>query len=223
VSAEVRQKLEAVADAQVKARGRIARPTCAAHRQETGRWRAGLGSNSASGFGAMLAARPPTAKLYVYAFDGIAYPVENAGPELAAWERALTCITAGGNTSVGVAVEQMRAEEAVRRADRRRHGRGRERRPEVRRPSLLKYREELKADPAVCFVEDARRERAVGAVVQQGRDHGGRLPSSAGTTTRCRTSCPSWPALAKMELLQEILELPAARAEVWRSSWRAGA
>ena len=43
-------------------------------------------------------------ELYVYAFDSIAYPVEAAGPELSAWEKALTGITAGGNTSVGVVI-----------------------------------------------------------------------------------------------------------------------
>ena len=34
--------------------------------------------------------------LYVYAFDTIAYPIESAGDDLAAWEKALKGITAGG-------------------------------------------------------------------------------------------------------------------------------
>ncbi len=46
--------------------------------------------------------------LYVYAFDTIAYPIEAAGADLAAWEKALKGITAGGRTSCGVALETMR-------------------------------------------------------------------------------------------------------------------
>jgi intein/homing endonuclease len=46
--------------------------------------------------------------LYVYAFDTIAYPIERAGTTLADWERALAGIHAGGGTSCGVALEQMR-------------------------------------------------------------------------------------------------------------------
>src|SRR5258707_1263939 len=91
-------------------------------------------------------------ELFVYAFDSIAYPVEAAGPELSAWERALTGITAGGNTSVGVGIEQLRrkkqlVEQIVVVTDE-----GENADPKFV-PALLKYREELKADPAVCFVK----------------------------------------------------------------------
>src|SRR5439155_4188659 len=93
-------------------------------------------------------------ELFVYAFDSIAYPVESAGPDLAAWERALTGITAGGNTSVGVGVEQLRrkkqlVEQIVVVTDE-----GENAEPRFV-PALTKYGEELKADPAVCFVKVA--------------------------------------------------------------------
>src|SRR5205085_2573768 len=104
VSAEVRKKLEAVADAQVKARGRIARPT-ALLIDKSGSMSQAI--EIGKRLGSLLAAVADK-ELFVYAFDSIAYPVESAGPDLAAWERALTGITAGGNTSVGVGVEQLR-------------------------------------------------------------------------------------------------------------------
>ncbi|MBY0461184.1 MAG: hypothetical protein K2V38_28000, partial [Gemmataceae bacterium] len=104
VSAAVRAKLEAVADAQVKARGRIARPT-ALLIDKSGSMSQAI--EIGKRLGALLAAVTDK-ELFVYAFDSIAYPVEAAGPELAAWERALTGIAAGGNTSVGVGVEMLR-------------------------------------------------------------------------------------------------------------------
>lgn len=98
---EVKAKLDAVADTQVKARGRIARPTALLIDKSGSMTQAiEIGKR----LGALLAAVADK-ELFVYAFDTIAYPVEAAGPELAAWERALTGITAGGGTSVGVGIE----------------------------------------------------------------------------------------------------------------------
>lgn len=202
VSAEVRKKLEAVADAQVKARGRIARPT-ALLIDKSGSMEAAI--ELGKRVGAMLAAVADR-ELYVYAFDGIAYPVETAGPELAAWERALTGITAGGNTSVGVAVEQLRrkkqyVEQIVVVTDE-----GENADPKFV-PSLLKYREELKADPMVCFVKtpgattQMELECKAAGIMADAYQFGGdyyALPNLVPILAR-----PS-----KMELLQEILEYP---------------
>ena len=113
--------------------------------------------------------------LYVYAFDTIAYPIEAAGADLAAWEKALKGITAGGGTSCGVAVEMHAAQEAVRRADHPRHRRG-ENTPPLFVETLKKYREEVKADPNVCFVRTPGGADAARGPVPAGGDHGRRVP-----------------------------------------------
>jgi hypothetical protein len=191
-----------VADAQVKARGRIARPT-ALLIDKSGSM--SLAIELGKRLGALLAAVADR-ELYVYAFDTIAYPVEAAGPELAAWERALTGITAGGGTSVGVAVEMLRrkkqyVEQLVVVTDEEENGDPRF------VPTLLKYREELKADPAICFVktpgaktqlEDECRKAGLVADAYQFAGDYYALPNLVPLLAR-----PS-----KLELLQEILEYP---------------
>ena len=76
---------------------------------------------------------------------------EPAGTELADWERALQGIGAGGSTSCGVALEYMLrkrqyAEQLILVTD---EG---ENTPPLFADSLKKYREAMKAEPAVCFV-----------------------------------------------------------------------
>lgn len=202
VSAAVKVQLQAVADAQVKARGRIARPTALLIDKSGSMSQAiELGKR----LGAMLAAVSDR-ELYVYAFDSIAYPVEAAGPELSAWEKALTGITAGGNTSVGVGVEMLRrkkqyVEQIVVVTDE-----GENAEPRFV-PALVKYRDELKADPAVCFVkvagattqlEDECKKAGLAADAYQFAGDYYALPNLIPILVR-----PS-----KLELLQEILEYP---------------
>jgi hypothetical protein len=209
VSAELKAKLEAVADAQVKARGRIARPT-ALLIDKSGSMSQAI--EIGKRLGALLAAVADK-DLFVYAFDTIAYPVESAGPELSAWERAMTGITAGGGTSVGVAVEQLRrkkqfVEQLVVVTDE-------EENTEPKFvPALQKYCTELKADPTVCFVkvsgattqlEDECKKAGITADAYQFNGDYYALPNLVPLLAR-----PS-----KLELLQEILEypLPARRVE----------
>lgn len=202
VSAEVKARLEAIADAQVKARGRIARPT-ALLIDKSGSMSQAI--EIGKRLGALLAAVADR-DLFVYAFDTIAYPIESAGSELAAWERAMTGITAGGGTSVGVAVEQLRrkkqfVEQIVVVTDE-------EENTEPKFvPALKKYREELKADPTVCFV------KVTGATPQLENEC-----KSAGITADAYQFNGDYYALpnlvpllarpSKLELLQEILEYP---------------
>src|SRR5262249_52441978 len=92
-----------------------------------------------------------TRELYVYAFDTVAYPVESAGSDLAAWEKAMKGITAGGPTPCRRPPEMMRrkkqyAEQIVRVTDED------ENTDPLFVPTFKKYREEVKADPNVCFV-----------------------------------------------------------------------
>jgi len=199
---EVKQKLDAIADTQVKARGRIARPT-ALLIDKSGSMSQAI--EIGKRLGSLLAAVADK-ELFVYAFDSIAYPVEAAGPDLAAWEKALTGITAGGNTSVGVGVDQLRrkkqyVEQLVVVTDE-----GENADPKFV-PMLQKYRAEMKADPAVCFVkvtgattqlEDEC--KAAGIMTDAYQFHGDyyALPNLVPLLAR-----PS-----KLELLQEILEYP---------------
>jgi hypothetical protein len=209
LSAEVKAKLEGIADAQVKARGRIARPT-ALLIDKSGSMSQAI--EIGKRLGALLAAVADR-ELFVYAFDTIAYPVESGGTELAAWERAFTGITAGGGTSVGVAVEQLRrkkqfVEQLVIVTDEEENSD-----PKFV-PALQKYREELKADPTVCFVkvtgatsqlEDECKKAGIMTDAYQFNGDYYALPNLVPLLAR-----PS-----KLELLQEILEypLPVRRAE----------
>ena len=96
--------LDEVTEARVKARGRITRPT-ALLLDKSGSMDVAL--EVGRQLGAMISA-VCAADLFAYAFDTIAYPVEPAGPTLAAWEAALLGIHAGGSTSCGSALDALR-------------------------------------------------------------------------------------------------------------------
>lgn len=104
VSGELAEKLDAVTEAQVKAKGRITRPT-AMLLDKSGSMDVAI--ELGKQLGAMISSITE-AEFVAYAFDTIAYPIESAGTALAEWEKALTGITAGGGTSCGVAIEIMR-------------------------------------------------------------------------------------------------------------------
>lgn len=104
VSGELAEKLDAVTEAQVRAKGRITRST-ALMIDKSGSMSVAI--ELGRQLGAMISAISD-AELVAYAFDTIAYPIESQGTSLADWEKALTGITAGGGTSCGVAIEMMR-------------------------------------------------------------------------------------------------------------------
>ena len=145
-------------------------------------------------------------ELYVYAFDTMAYPIDKAGNDLSSWERALTGITAGGGTSIGVALQTMLlkkqyVEQIILVTDE-----GENQGP-LFVPTLAKYREAVKADPNVCIV---------------------RTPgSTTGLETQCRKAgvnvdvfqfggdyyalpnlVPLLSKPSKLDLLMEILDYP---------------
>jgi hypothetical protein len=136
----------------------------------------------------------------------MAYPVEPAGDDLAQWERALEGISAGGGTSCGVALEYMRrkrqyVEQIILVTD---EG---ENTPPLFVDALKKYREEVKADPNVCFVktpgavahlESACQRAGIVADAFQFTGDYYALPNLVPLLTR-----PS-----KLELLMEIMEYP---------------
>jgi len=202
LSDEVRRTLEEVADAQVKAKGRINRPT-ALLIDKSGSMNVAI--ELGKRIGALVSSVSAQA-LYVYAFDTIAYPIESAGADLAAWEKALMGITAGGNTSCGVALETMRrkrqyVEQIIVVTDEE------ENTAPLFVETLKKYREEVKADPTVYFVrtpgartllEDQCRSAGIMADAFQFTGDYYALPNLVPLLSR-----PS-----KLELLTEILEYP---------------
>jgi hypothetical protein len=208
VSADVRAKLDAVADAQVKAKGRIRRPT-ALLIDKSGSMAVAI--ELGKRIGAMLST-VCEAPLYVYAFDTMAYPVDagNGAADLASWERALAGITAGGGTSCGVGLETMRlkgqvVEQVILVTDE-----GENTGP-LFAPTLQKYAKALGvAEPNVCIVrtpgasdgvEKQCRQAGLGVdVFQFGGDYYA-LPNLIPLLSR-----PS-----KLELLMEIMDYPLPR------------
>jgi hypothetical protein len=202
LSSEMKSKLEGIADAQVKAKGRIERPT-ALLIDKSGSMAAAI--ELGKRIGAMLSA-VCAAELYVYAFDTIAYPIERAGDDVASWERALLGITAGGGTSCGVAVEAMRlkgqyVEQIVLVTDE-----GENRAP-LFAPTLEKYRDSVKADPNVCVVRVPGSGNAIETTC-------GRIGVTvdvfefSGDYYALPNLIPLLSRPSKLELLMEILEYP---------------
>ena len=147
LSADVRKKLEQVADTQVKSKGRIQRPTALFIDKSSSM---ALAIELGKRIGSLISAICEK-ELFVYAFDTVAYPIERAGDDLASWEKALKGITAGGGTSCGVPLDFMArkrqyVEQIIVVTDEE------ENTPPLFVEALLKYREAVKADPNVCFV-----------------------------------------------------------------------
>jgi hypothetical protein len=148
VSQDVVDKLDAVTEAQVRARGAITRPT-ALLIDKSGSMHESI--EMGKQIGAMIAG-VCQAELYAYAFDTLGYPIKVAGPSLAEWERALRGINAGGATSCGVALEMMRrkrqaVEQIVLVTDE-----GENNAPTFVE-TLMRYRQELTVDPNIVFVK----------------------------------------------------------------------
>jgi hypothetical protein len=110
VDAQTTARLEHAASAQLRKRGRITKTTALlvdksgsmTEALEVGKRIAALVSDVAE------------AKLYVYAFDTIGYPVVSAGSgALSDWERAFQNLYAQGGTSIGAPLEMMRLRRQV--------------------------------------------------------------------------------------------------------------
>jgi hypothetical protein len=103
VSGEMRKALEDVADTQIKAKGRISRPTALLVDKSSSMHEAiELGKR----IGAMVSAICEN-ELYTYAFDTMAHEITAAGKDLADWDRAFQGIIASGATSCGVALKYL--------------------------------------------------------------------------------------------------------------------
>ncbi|HNT77945.1 MAG TPA: hypothetical protein PKH77_23270, partial [Anaerolineae bacterium] len=148
------EQLDAVTEAQVKATGVIKRPT-ALLIDKSGSMTVAI--EVGKQLGAMISAICE-ADLFAYAFDTAAYPVQpkrgllGGAPSLAAWEKALTGIQAGGATSCGVALDWMRkqnqrVEQIVMITDEQ------ENRAPLFENAYQEYVEALAVRPAVIFVK----------------------------------------------------------------------
>lgn len=104
VSSEMAKQLNAVTEAQVKAKGKIEVPT-AILIDASGSMSQAI--EIGKRIGAMIAG-VTDASLYAYAFDSIGYRIETTGQSLAEWEGAMAGIKAGGMTSCGIGFEMMR-------------------------------------------------------------------------------------------------------------------
>jgi hypothetical protein len=104
VSGELVERLDAVTEARVKAKGSIKRSTALAI-DKSGSMEQAI--EVGRQLGAMISAICES-DLFAYAFDTLAYPIEATGTTLTEWEKALTGISAGGGTSCGVALEVLR-------------------------------------------------------------------------------------------------------------------
>jgi hypothetical protein len=202
VSTEMKAKLEKIADTQVKAKGRIQRPT-ALLIDKSGSM--SLAIELGKRIGAMISAVCER-ELYVYAFDTLAYPIERGGDDIASWERALVGITAGGATSIGVSIEAMRlkgqyVEQIILVTDE-----GENRGPHFV-PTLQKYRIDLKADPNVCIV---RVPRSTSGIETQCRSAGMNVDvlQFGGDYYALPNLIPLLSKPSKLELLMEILDYP---------------
>jgi len=104
LDADTVERLEKVANDQVRRRGRIVRSTALLVDKSSS-------MDCAIDVGMQLAALISgimDAEFYVYAFDTIPYPVQAAGTEMSDWDCAFRHIKAGGATSIGAPLEAMR-------------------------------------------------------------------------------------------------------------------
>ena len=202
VSDEVQQKLQDVASTQVKARGRITRPTALLVDKSAS-------MSTAIELGKRIGSMISTVcekNLFVYAFDTMAYEISPKGEELADWEKAFAGIQAGGCTSCGVPLSYMQrkkqyVEQIIMITDEQ----------ENSAPNfvdaLKQYREATMADPAICLV---RTLHATDQLQKQCQQQG--LIVDVFQFTGDYYSLPNLiPMLtrpSKMELLMEIMDYP---------------
>ena len=144
---ELREQLEDIADSQVKSKGRIARPT-ALFVDKSGSMQEAieLGKRIAAMISAVCESR-----LFVYAFDTMAYEIPFQGAGIADWERAFQGLRANGGTSCGAPLAVMTkkrqyVEQIILVTDE-----GENSHPFFA-AALEEYRAVLKADPSVVIV-----------------------------------------------------------------------
>jgi hypothetical protein len=148
LSQDLVDKLNDVADTQVKSKGRIKRSTALLIDKSGSMSQAiELGKR----IGAIISA-VMDAPLFTYAFDTMAYPITANGNTLADWEKSLRGINANGGTSCGVSLEYMirakqTAEQIILITDE-----GENASPGFF-PTLARYKQVMGTDPNVVIVK----------------------------------------------------------------------
>ncbi len=148
LSGDVARQLDEVADARVKARGRIRRPTALLIDRSGSMTEA---VEVARQLGAMISSLCES-DLFVYAFDTKATRLSVAEPTLAGWEKALADVHCGGSTACGAGLAALekagqRVEQVILVTDE-------EENAEPRfKDAFRKYEQALHVRPGVVFVK----------------------------------------------------------------------
>lgn len=210
LSEDINKQLEDVADSQVKARGRINRPTALLIDKSGSMSQAiELGKQIGSMLSAIM-----DADLFVYAFDTMAYPIKAQGEDLAAWEKALKGIQAGGGTSCGVPLEYMirakqRVENIILISDE-----GENQTP-LFVPTLQKYMGAMNVTPSVCMVKTVNAENKLERAMQAAGLQCDAWQFSGGTDYYSLTNLiPFLTKPSRLDLLMDIMmyEMPQRKA-----------
>ena len=201
-SGELRKALEDVADTQIKAKGRISRPTALFVDKSSSMHEAiELGKRIGEIISAVC-----ESDLYTYAFDTMAHEIIASGQDLADWERAFQGITASGATSCGVALKYLQekkryVEQIIMITDEQQNT------PPSFCVALGEYREALKADPAVVIV---RTPGGSDNVQQECQREGVQVDvfHFTGDYYSLPNLVPMLSRPSKLELLMEIMDYP---------------
>jgi hypothetical protein len=202
VSDEIRKSLEDVADTQIKAKGRISRPTALLVDKSSSMSEAiELGKR----IGAMVSAICQS-QLYTYAFDTMAHEITADGKDLAAWERAFRGILADGATSCGVALKYLQrkkqyVEQIIMITD---EG---ENTPPAFVAAFREYSQALQAAPSIVIV---RTPGGTNFIEQQCRHESIQVDvfNFTGDYYALPNLVPMLARPSKLELLMEIMDYP---------------
>ena len=208
---ETEKQLEDIADTQLKSRGRIERSTALLIDKSGSMTTAiELGKQVASTISAIM-----DAPLYVYAFDTMAYPIKSKSNDLASWDKAFAGIRAGGGTSCGVAIENMRrnkeaVEQIIMITDE-----GENNSPYFH-GTLQLYMSELNVQPSVCFIKTKGSFKTYDMLEQRARNLGLNVDAYdfEGDYYSIPNLIPFLTRPSRMELLMDIMawEMPQRKS-----------
>jgi len=148
VSDDIKQKLNEVADTQIKSKGRITVSTALlVDKSGSMAQSIELGKQIAAAISAVM-----DAPLFVFAFDTWAHPIIANGSDLESWQKAFKGISAGGGTSCGVPLtymmhKQIAVNQIIIVTDER------EVNPPAFIPALQAYCKTMNVDPNVVIVK----------------------------------------------------------------------
>ena len=207
VSSNVRESLEKVADTQIKARGRITRPTALLIDKSASM---DVAIELGKRIGAMISTVCES-DLFVYAFDSIAYPIETAGDNLSDWERALAGISASGCTSCGSAIAALasnrkRVEQIIMITDEGHNT------PPAPLKALEQYKTTMGVQPNVCLVRTPGGCDAIEIMLTR-NDWMVDVFPFAGDYYSLPNLIPMLAKPSKLELLTEIINYPLPKRQ----------